>query len=59
MEQSLVVGDPQALDERVAARAAVLLVEIGEEFTPITESEIEILKKEARTNTPLFVHPAA
>ena len=36
-----------------------MVVEIGEEFTPITESEIEILKKEARTNTPLFVHPAA
>ena len=36
-----------------------MVAEIGEDFTPITEGEIEILKKEARSNTPIFVHPAA
>ena len=36
-----------------------MVAEIGEDFTPITEDEIEILKRKARSNTPIFVHPAA
>ncbi|MDA1257651.1 MAG: aldo/keto reductase, partial [Chloroflexi bacterium] len=36
-----------------------MFAEIGEEFTPITKDEIETLKREARSNTPIFVHPAA
>lgn len=36
-----------------------MMADVGENFTPITEAEIEILKKEARSNTPIFVHRAA
>ena len=36
-----------------------MMVDIGENFIPITEDEIATLKKEASSNTPLFVHPAA
>ncbi|MBT3942469.1 MAG: aldo/keto reductase [Chloroflexi bacterium] len=36
-----------------------MVAEIGEDFTPITDEETDILKKEARSNTPIFVHPAA
>ncbi len=36
-----------------------MIAEIGEDFTPITDAEIEFLKKEARSSTPIFVHPAA
>jgi hypothetical protein len=35
-----------------------MMAEVGEDFTPITNSEIEILKNEAKSNTPIFVHPA-
>ncbi|HIK98784.1 MAG TPA: aldo/keto reductase [Dehalococcoidia bacterium] len=36
-----------------------MMAEVGEDFTPITKDEIEILKTEAKSNTPIFVHPAA
>ncbi|MDP6821913.1 MAG: aldo/keto reductase [Dehalococcoidia bacterium] len=36
-----------------------MMAEIGEDFTPITDDEIETLKKEASSHTPIFAHPAA
>jgi predicted aldo/keto reductase-like oxidoreductase len=36
-----------------------MMAEVGEDFTPITDDEIEILRTEAKSNTPIFVHPAA
>jgi len=36
-----------------------MVADIGENFTPITDEEIKILKTEARSNMPIFVHPAA
>jgi len=36
-----------------------MMAEVGGNFTPITDDEIEILKTEAKSNIPIFVHPAA